>query len=214
MPLLYKDLRQYGIELLPLVFFELAAVCSLLLQLKAASPALILSLAFGISLVGGFVFSFRSVASEESSRSMAFLLALPLIPVQIVAQKFLLNLLLTTLNFVLVFGALLLYCLWQTEHVLAISPMLLTLWLLQLLNNHLFLGCALLFSSNKAIWLPFPLLLIGINLAANWASIQRWFSWVSMPAWGYQLLLLAAVLALFALCRAGYASSIASREWS
>ncbi len=214
MPLFYKDLRQYGLELLPLVLFELAAVFSLLLQLPQATPTLILSLAFGISLTGGFVFSFRTVASEESSRSMAFLLALPMTPVQIVEQKFLLNLLLTTLNFLFVFGAILLYCLWRTEHVFVLSPVLLTLWLLQLLNNHLFLSCALLFSSSKAIWLPFPLLLIGINLAANWASIQRWLPWSSLPAWGFQLFLLSAVLALFVFSRAGYARSIASREWS
>jgi len=214
MPLFYKDLRQYGVELLPLVLFELATVFSLLLQLKQATPTLILSLAFGISLTGGFVFSFRTVASEESSRSMAFLLALPMTPQQIVLHKFMLNLLLTTLNFLLVFGAILLYCLWQTEHVFVMSPVLLTLWLLQVLNNHLFLGCALLFSSSKAIWLPFPLLLIGINLAANWDQIERWLQWSSMPAWGFQLLLLATVLALFVLSRAGYASSIARREWS
>ncbi len=214
MPLFEKDLRQYAAELLLLVLFELASIFSLILQLPQGDPALILSLAFGISLVGGFVFSFRTVATEESSRSMAFLLALPLTAQQIVSHKFLLNLLLTSLNFILVFGSVLLYCVWQTPLNLTLGSTLLTLWLLQLLNNHLFLCCSLLFSSTKAIWLPFPLLIIGINGAANWHTVVQLLPAVTLPTIVYQLLLIMLVLSLFVMTRAMYGSRIARREWS
>jgi ABC-type transport system involved in multi-copper enzyme maturation permease subunit len=214
MPLFDKDLRHYAFDVLLLVFFQLATIFSLVLQLSQPSAALILSLAFGISLVGGFVFSFRTVASEESSRSMAFLLALPLTPSHIVNHKFLLNLFLTTLNFVLVFGCMLIYCVWQIGLDTLSASTLLTLWLVQLLNNHLFLCCSLLLSSSKAIWLPFPLLIIAINVAANWSSIQQSFSAFSMPEQLYQLLLLVVVWSFYALSRMGYAKSIARRGWS
>lgn len=214
MPLFEKDFRQYAAELLLLVLFELASIFSLILQFPQGDPALILSLAFGISLVGGFVFSFRTVATEESSRSMAFLLALPLTAPQIVSHKFLLNLLLTSLNFILVFGLVLLYCVWQTPLNLTLGSTLLTLWLLQLLNNHLFLCCSLLFSSTKAIWLPFPLLIIGINVAANWHRVVQLLPAVTLPTIVYQLLLIMLVLSLFVMTRAMYGSRIASREWS
>lgn len=214
MPLFDKDLRHYGIDFLLLVFFQLATIFSLVLQLPQQSAAFILSLTFGISLVGGFVLSFRTVASEESSRSMAFLLALPLLPSHIVNHKFLLNICLTTLNFVIVFGCLSLYCVWQVDLEKLSGSTLLTLWLVQLLNNHLFLCCALLFSSAKAIWLPFPLLIVAINLAANWNSIQQSFASLAVPEKIYQLFLLLAVLSFYAISRVGYARSIARREWS
>ncbi len=214
MPLFEKDLRQYAVELLLLVLFELASIFSLILQLPQRDPALILSLAFGISLVGGFVFSFRTVATEESSRSMAFLLALPLTAPQIVSHKFLVNFLLTSLNFILVFGLVLLYCVWQTSFNFTLGSTLLTLWLLQLLNNHLFLSCSLLFSSTKAIWLPFPLLLIGMNVAVNWHRVAQLLPTITVPAMVHSVLLSMLVLSLFLITKAMYGRRIASREWS
>lgn len=214
--LIIKDLRTFATEMGLLVTFELATIFSLALQVEHLSPALVMSLAFAISLVGGFVFSFRTVATEDASKGMAFLLSLPVTPGSIVQAKFRVNWLLTALNFAIVWGGTWLYCHLEWDLPPPSAMMLMTLLLIQCANNSLYLAAALAFTSARAIWLPFPVLLVAINVAVNWKSIAEHMpfnDWTALP-WFWPLVLLTASLAMERITLHAYSRARIRREWA
>jgi len=89
-----------------------------------------------------------------------------------------------------------------------------TLGALQLLNASFFLSCALLFNSSRAIWFPFPLLIVAINLAINWQRIGPQLP--SLPAWPglVPTLCLAACLVLLAATHHVFGRTALRHEWA
>lgn len=211
--LVKKDLSRHGRELLLLAAFELILVLTLAVQLEHLSAAVLLTLAFAVSFIAGFVFSLRTVASEDASTGMGFLLSLPVTRGQIVVAKFLVNWLLVTANFVLVWGGVAAYVVWGGDEWPGVSAGL-TLGALQLLNASFFLSCALLFNSSRAIWFPFPLLIVAINLAVNWQRIAPVLPGLpSAPGLAAAVLLLASA-ALLGLTRHVFGRTAMRHEWA
>jgi ABC-type transport system involved in multi-copper enzyme maturation permease subunit len=169
--LLNKDLRHHAGELLFVIACELGLVISLGAQIDNLNPQVLLTLAFGISFIAGFVFSYRMVASEDGATGMAFLLSLPVTRREIVVAKFVATWIMSLTNFLVVWGSVLLYCLAREDGAAPELGNIVIFVLLQLLSSSFYLCCAIVFNSSRAIWLPFPLLVVGINLAVNWNRI-------------------------------------------
>jgi hypothetical protein len=121
-----------------------------------------------------------------------------------------------TANFAVVWGGTWVYCHLQYGLPSPSLSLVLLLWLVQSLNNGLYLAAALVFSSARAIWLPFPLLFVAINLAVNWKTLAGWMPDAVRlaPAWTWAALLAAAVVTLYAATRYLYARAPVRREWA
>lgn len=91
------------------------------------------------------------------------------------------NWFLIIVNFVLVWGGALLYCIYSRDYALPNVTALLLMISIQVLNNSFYLAIALIFTSTKAIWIPFPLLLVAINMAINWQEITQFLPPLSLP---------------------------------
>jgi ABC-type transport system involved in multi-copper enzyme maturation permease subunit len=215
--LLKKDLAHHLGEFCLVVLCELGLVISLGAQLDNLTAQVLLTLAFAISFIAGFVFSFRTVASEDGSTGMAFLLSLPITRREIVLSKFIVNWILALGNFLAVWGGVLLYCLYRNELDVPDASLLLNFILLQLLSSSFYLSCAILFNSARAIWMPFPLLVVGVNLAFNWprvAALLPAAPALSMTPLMTPLLLAAGSLALLWLTLHVFGKTAVRHEWS
>ncbi|TQK03376.1 ABC transporter permease [Herbaspirillum sp. SJZ107] len=212
--LLKKDLRHHAGELLFVMACELGLVLSLGAQIDNLNPQVLLTLAFGISFIAGFVLSFRMVASEDGATGMAFLLSLPVTRREIVVAKFAATWLLSLTNFLVVWGSVLLYCLAREDSDMPDVDNIVTFVLLQLFSSSFYLSCAILFNSSRAIWLPFPLLVVGINLAVNWSRIAAHLPGLPAVLPVLPLLLAAASPALLWLTVRVFERSPVRHEWS
>lgn len=212
--LLKKDLLHHVGELLFVMACELGLVLSLGVQMDNLNPQVLLTLAFGISFIAGFVFSFRMVASEDGATGMAFLLSLPVTRREIVVAKFAATWLLSLTNFLVVWGSVLLYCVARDGGEMPDVHSIATFVLLQLLSSSFYLSCAILFNSSRAIWLPFPLLVVGINLAVNWNRIAARLPGLPAVLPWLPLLLAAASPALLWLTVRVFERSPVRHEWS
>lgn len=213
--LVRKDLRHHRGEALFLVGFELLLLVSLAAQVDRLSAEMLVTLAYAIAFIGGFVFSFRTVASDDGTTGMGFLLSLPLTRHQIVGAKFIANWLLTALNCAIVWGGMVAFCMWRDGVELPTGATLATALLLQLLNSSFYVSCALLFNSARAIWVPFPLLVIGINVVINRDRLPALPIVDALPA-ALPLVPLAltfASLALLALTRHIFGRTAVRHEW-
>jgi len=166
-----KDLSYNIKALLALVVFELATIFSLSAQIDAISGQMLATLAFAISLIGGFVFSYRTVAAEDANKGMTFLRFLPFSNNEIVLSKFIVNIILCSLNFLIVWGGVVLYAIVFNGLSSPSINLVVLLLAIQLANNFFYLSIGLLFTSTRAIWIPFPVLLISINVFFNWQSV-------------------------------------------
>jgi len=212
--LLKKDLRHHLGELLFVMACELGLVLSLGAQIDNLNPQVLLTLAFGISFIAGFVFSFRMVASEDGATGMAFLLSLPVTRREIVVAKFSATWLLSLTNFLVVWGSVLLYCVTREDGEMPDVHSIVIFVLLQLFSSSFYLSCAILFNSSRAIWLPFPLLVVGINLAVNWNRIAAQVPGLSALLPFLPLLLAVASPALLWLTVRVFERSPVRHEWS
>jgi len=212
--LLKKDLRHHLGELLFVMACELGLVLSLGVQMDNLNPQVLLTLAFGISFIAGFVLSFRMVASEDGATGMAFLLSLPVTRREIVVAKFAATWLLALTNFLVVWGSVLLYCVTREDGELPDVHSIVTFVLLQLFSSSFYLSCAILFNSSRAIWLPFPLLVVGINLAVNWNRMAAHLPGLPSVLPFLPLLLAAASPALLWLTVRVFERSPVRHEWS
>jgi ABC-type transport system involved in multi-copper enzyme maturation permease subunit len=211
--LVKKDLTRHARELVFLVAFEVILVLTLAVQLPHLSPSILLTLAFAVSFVAGFVFSLRTVASEDASTGMGFLLSLPVTRGQIVVAKFIVNWLLVVANFTLVWGGVAAYCAMDGGDWPTLTAAI-TLGALQLLNASFYLSCALLFNSSRAIWIPFPLLIIAINAAVNWQRIAPLLpSAPALPGLTATLFMLACVVLLL-VTRHVFGRTAMRHEWA
>ncbi|MGA3134364.1 MAG: ABC-2 transporter permease [Terracidiphilus sp.] len=172
--LIAKDLRLQIYFYLPLVALEVAGYLAYALQMPSHMPGVAFGLLHGVALIGDFLICFRTMIAEEKNRALMFIKTLPVSTAEIVVAKFSVNLLLVGLNT----GILL--ALWGGGHALGlieVSPHL-TIQLVaagltyHCLNNTFFVTISLLFSSERAVWVPFPALFVIMSVIVNFNRIE------------------------------------------
>jgi hypothetical protein len=195
-----KDLRQQRAFFFVLLLLQVAGSVILSFQLPKMVPPQV-----GVSILqlfgwgAGFVFCYRTIVSDEKNRAFFFLKTLPITDTEIALGKFSSNLILVSANFLAIIA-------YYSATRLVLEPgrvldlsfgATLLLFSTQVLNSFAFLATALLFDSEKAVWVPFPLIWISVTVLANIGRVTRalhveraWDFLVEHP-----LLLAAAVLA-------------------
>src|SRR5262249_55571602 len=125
--------------------------------------------------VAGFVFCFRTVVSEEKNRAFLFLKTLPISDGELVLGKFAANFVLVSANFCGFFAYYQILLRALPPDRLASISLGVTLILLatQVLSNFIFLGIALLFDSEKAVWIPFPLIWVSATVLGNMGRVTE-----------------------------------------
>jgi hypothetical protein len=173
--LVAKDFRLQRGFLLPLAAIELGGLCVFLLQIPSAEiPGIAFGLLHGVMLVGDFLICYRTMVAEEKNRALLFIKALPVSTREIVLSKFAVNFAGVTLNTVALLAV------WQCALSLgwiAFRPAL--NWQIILaaitwhcLNNAFFLSIALVFDSEHAVWVPFPVLFGVMSMLLNFRRIK------------------------------------------
>jgi hypothetical protein len=159
---------------LPLLSLEIAAYFAYALQVPSHIPGVAFGLLHGVALIADFLICYRTMIAEEKNRAMMFIRALPVSSSDIVIAKFGANFLLVGLNT----GVLL--ALWGVAHAmgwLQVEPRL-TIHLVRAgltyhwLNNAFFVTISLVFSSEGALWVPFPALFVLISVILNFRRIE------------------------------------------
>jgi ABC-2 family transporter protein len=172
--LMAKDLRLQRYFFLPLMALEVAGYLAYALQMPSHVPGVAFGLLHGVALVGDFLICFRTMIAEEKNRALMFIKTLPVSTEEIVLAKFGVNLLLVCLNT----GILL--ALWGFGRGLGwidLSPRL-TIYLLaagltyHCLNNAFFVTLSLLFTSERAVWVPFPAIFVLMSVMINFNRIE------------------------------------------
>jgi ABC-type transport system involved in multi-copper enzyme maturation permease subunit len=172
--LIAKDLRLQAYFFLPLVALELAGYVGYTLQMPSHVPGVAFGLLHGIALIGDFLICYRTMIAEEKNRALMFIKTLPVSTAEIVIAKFAVNLLLVGLNT----GVLL--ALWtggQAQGWIDQSPQVTTSLVVSgltyhCLNNAFFLTLSLVFSSERAVWAPFPALFVLMSAILNFDRIK------------------------------------------
>jgi len=167
--LVRKDLRLQRSFMAAIGLCGMVSAAIFFAQLDRAPAAAYVSVVHLLSLVGGFTIAFRTVVAEEKNKAFFFLKTLPLSGVEIVAAKFLTNTVLVTSNYLLLMAF---YTLLVASGRLAgaPAPTATAVWIgctVQWFSSAIFLATALVFDSEKAIWVPFPLIWVAITIAAN-----------------------------------------------
>lgn len=164
--LIAKDMAlmlRFGILLLAA---EFTLIVVLMAQVALGPRLEILSLI--VALVGGFLICLRSTVLEEKNRAFLFIKLLPVSTVEIVFAKFATNVAAVGANSVLLFlvGGLRVADSGSWELDLDSSRFLI-FFAAQWVCNAIFVGTALSFGSEKAIWAPFALLFVLFNVMLN-----------------------------------------------
>lgn len=171
--LIAKDIRLQRNFFLPLLLLEVVGYFAYALQIPSYIPGVAFGLLHGVALVGDFLICYRTMIADEKNRALMFIKTLPVSTVEIVVAKFGVNLLLVGLNT----GALL--ALWGTGHALGwieVAPRL-TMYLVlagltqHWLNNAFFVTISLVFSSERAVWVPFPAIFVLMSVIINFSRI-------------------------------------------
>jgi ABC-type transport system involved in multi-copper enzyme maturation permease subunit len=172
--LIAKDIRLQRHFVLPLMLLEIAAYFAYALQVPSQIPGVAFGLLHGVALIADFLICYRTMIAEEKNRAMMFIRALPVSPCEIVIAKFGANFLLVGLNISV------LLALWGVAHALGwlqVDPHL-TIHLVgagltyHWLNNAFFVTISLVFSSEGALWVPFPLLFVLMSVILNFRRIE------------------------------------------
>jgi ABC-type transport system involved in multi-copper enzyme maturation permease subunit len=171
--LVTKDLRLQRGFLAPLAGLQATCIFLLWLQLRGETRGLLFPLANGVALIADFLVCYRTITAEEKNRALIFLQTLPISRWEIVAAKFGVNLLLVTGNFAVLLGLLLGSRVWSLfagellPGPITVATVLLVHWLI----NAFFVAIALIFDSERAVWVPFPALFLAISAVLNARSI-------------------------------------------
>ncbi|MFZ1084587.1 MAG: ABC-2 transporter permease [Terracidiphilus sp.] len=171
--LIAKDLRLQRYFFLPLLMLEVAGYLAYALQMASHLPGVAFGLLHGVALIGDFLICFRTMIAEEKNRALLFVKTLPVSTTEIVVAKFAANLLLVGLN------TSLLLALWGVGRALGwidVAPLLsIHLVIVGLtchcLNNAFFVALSLLFTSEHAVWVPFPVLFVVMTVIINFGRI-------------------------------------------
>jgi ABC-type transport system involved in multi-copper enzyme maturation permease subunit len=172
--LIAKDIRLQRNFVLPLMLLELAGYLAYALQMPSHIPGVAFGLLHGVALIGDFLICYRTMIAEEKNRALMFIKTLPVSTTEIVMAKFATNLLLVGLNT----GVML--ALWGGGHRLRwiqVRPNL-TIYLVvagltfHWLNNAFFVAIALVFNSERAVWVPFPAIFLLMSAILNFHRIE------------------------------------------
>jgi ABC-type transport system involved in multi-copper enzyme maturation permease subunit len=172
--LIAKDVRLQRNFVLPLMLLELAGYSAYALQIPSHIPGVAFGLLHGVAFIGDFLICYRTMIAEEKNRALMFIKTLPVSTAEIVIAKFGANLLLVGLNT----GVML--ALWGAGHGLGwiqVRPNL-TIYLavagltVHWLNNAFFVTISLVFSSEGAVWVPFPFLFGLMSVILNFRRIK------------------------------------------
>ena len=172
--LIAKDIRLQRNFVLPLMLLELAGYLAYALQMPSHIPGVAFGLLHGVALIGDFLICYRTMIAEEKNRALMFIKTLPVSTTEIVMAKFATNLLLVGLNT----GTLL--ALWGGGHALGwiqVRPNL-TIYLVAAgltfhwVNNAFFVAIALVFNSERAVWVPFPAIFVLMSAILNFHRIE------------------------------------------
>jgi hypothetical protein len=170
--ILKKDLRQHWLLVPMVLVFEIVSFEILRAQTGTRATPILVQL---LGWIAAFVFCFRSAVAEEKARAFRFLMALPMTAGELIGAKYVLNGVLVVVNF----GLLLLYLLGSGELLgrgwpgSLSFPVVALLLSTQLLASFTFLAIALLLDSEKAIWVPFPLIWVAASLSASIPRFAR-----------------------------------------
>jgi ABC-2 family transporter protein len=173
--LITKDLRLQRNFFLPLVALEVAGYLAYAIQIPSHIPGVAFGLLHGVALVGDFLICYRTMIAEEKNRALMFIKTLPVSTAEIVIAKFGVNALLAGLNT----GILL--ALWGVGRALGwieLSPHV-TIYLVvagltyHWLNNAFFVTLSLAFSSERAVWVPFPAIFVLMSVILNFKRIEE-----------------------------------------
>lgn len=174
--LVRKDMLQQRGFLLSWIGFELASCEILFQQLSPRTPGAIpLVLLMTLGLCAGFVLCMRTVVSEEKNRAFFFLKTLPITNREIVIAKFAANALLLLISTGVTYAA---YGIAVATGHLPTGAQLSAGFVgaslaFQLWNSFFFLSLALVLESDKAVWVPFPMIWVLVTLMANFRKIER-----------------------------------------
>jgi hypothetical protein len=172
--LIAKDVRLQRNFVLLLMLLELAGYLAYALQMPSHIPGVAFGLLHGVAFVGDFLICYRTMIAEEKGRALMFIKTLPVSTAEIVIAKFGANLLLVGLNT----GVML--AVWGGGHGLGwiqVRPNL-TIYLVvagltvHWLNNAFFVTISLVFSSEGAVWVPFPFLFVLMSVILNFRRIK------------------------------------------
>jgi len=172
--LIAKDLRLQRNFFLPLLALEAAGYVGYLLQIPSYIPGVAFGLLHGVALVGDFLICYRTMITDEKNRTLMFIKTLPVSTWEIVAAKFAVNLFLVGLNTSLLLG------LWGSARSfgwIAITPSM-TFYLMiagltyHWLNSAFFVTISLAFSSERAVWVPFPAIFVLMSVILNFSRIK------------------------------------------
>ncbi len=180
--LIEKDLRMHWLPLLVILMIQFGGVTLFWLQLPHV-PGLIWLLMNGTMLVGEFLLCYRVTVHEEKNKAYIFLQTLPVTVNEILLAKFMAVALLITINTLVLdtcYGLLG----WRGVTPGEAAPSLIVGLLY--LFVHLFFAAmlvamAMLFSSERAIWIPFPALFLFISGLLNYKKILAWIHLESLP---------------------------------
>jgi ABC-type transport system involved in multi-copper enzyme maturation permease subunit len=172
--LIAKDVRLQSYFFLPLVMLEVAGYLTYALQMPSHMPGVAFGLLHGVALIGDFLICFRTMIAEEKNRALMFIKTLPVSTAEIVVAKFAVNFLLVGLNT----GILL--ALWGGGRALGLievaphltSQLVAAGLTYHCLSNTFFLMISLLFSSERAVWVPFPALFLIMSVIVNFDRIE------------------------------------------
>jgi hypothetical protein len=172
--LIAKDLRLQRNFVLPLMLLEVTGYLAYALQIPSHIPGVAFGLLHGVALIGDFLICHRTMIAEEKNRALMFIKTLPVSTPEIVIAKFGVNILLVGLNT----GILL--ALWGGGREfgwIEVAPSLTTHLVLvgltmHWLNNAFFITISLVFSSEHAVWVPFPALFVVITVILNFKQIK------------------------------------------
>jgi ABC-type transport system involved in multi-copper enzyme maturation permease subunit len=172
--LIAKDIRLQRSFVFPLILLEIAGYLAYALQMPSHIPGVAFGLLHGMAFIGDFLICYRTMVAEEKNRALMFIKTLPVSTAEIVIAKFATNLILVSLNT----GAML--ALWGVGHLfgwIEVRPTLTVYLVLAGLtvhwfNNAFFVAISLAFSSEGAVWVPFPFLFVLMTVMINFSRIK------------------------------------------
>jgi ribosomal protein S12 methylthiotransferase accessory factor len=180
--LILKDCRMQWKAFLVLVMFEILTLLSFVAQFPEPMRASAGAFLQGLTSIGTFVMAYRLLATEESSGTIRFLKSLPLTNDEIFWSKFLFMSGYAVLNAAvvnLVYAGLRPLISWSWQ--LPTMPGVLGGVVVQLVFAVILLSIAILANSEKAIWVPFPLVILLLNGYTLMTSPNGWDPRCSRP---------------------------------